>query len=190
MLFSARLDTALTILDELPAHLWTLKLCPRNASRASKWCKIGRRPMKRLLLIAGVLPSSLSERSGVVRVDLRPERVRDHLITAVSERFAGRVDVDSAMVSIYPRPAITGSRLRIQLRNADPRARPVAVCELLPGKRTVQRTDWPAHSTRQCHLWSAQTFAFRPVGSSRRRPSLDNDQPVRAAPRGPFIHRD
>ena len=77
--------------------------------------------MKRLLLIAGVLAVLLAAGAVTWFVwALRPERVRDHLITAVSNRFAARVDVDNAMVGIYPRPAINGTRLRIQLRNADP----------------------------------------------------------------------
>jgi AsmA-like protein len=77
--------------------------------------------MKRLILIAGVLALVVVVGAAVWFVwVLRPERVRDHLIAAVSNRFAARVDVDTAMVSIYPRPAITGTRLRIQLRNADP----------------------------------------------------------------------
>jgi hypothetical protein len=76
--------------------------------------------MKRLILIAGVvaLVGLIAAAAWFVWA-LRPERVRDHLIAAVSNRFAARVDVDTAMVSIYPRPAITGSRLRIHLRNAD-----------------------------------------------------------------------
>src|SRR4051812_7348498 len=82
--------------------------------------------MKRLLLIAGVL--ALLFVVGAVSWfvwTVRPEQVRAHLITAVSNRFASRVDVDSAMVSIYPRPAITGTGLRIQLRNADPNTPPL-----------------------------------------------------------------
>ena len=49
---------------------------------------------------------------------LRPERIREHLITAVSDRFAARIEVDSAEVAVLPRPAISGTRLRIHLRNA------------------------------------------------------------------------
>jgi len=65
--------------------------------------------MKRLLLIAGVLAvlSAIGAATWFVWA-LRPERVREHLITAVSNRFAARVDVDSANVAIYPRPAIEG----------------------------------------------------------------------------------
>ena len=81
--------------------------------------------MKRLLLIAGVLALVvIAGAASWVVWTLRPERVRDHLITAVSNRFASRVDVDAAMVSIYPRPAIT-NRLRIQMRNADPAMPPL-----------------------------------------------------------------
>ena len=50
---------------------------------------------------------------------LRAERVREHLITAVSDRFAAHVDVDAAQLSIVPRPAISGTRLRLHLRDAD-----------------------------------------------------------------------
>jgi hypothetical protein len=82
--------------------------------------------MKRLLLIAGVLALVvIAGAAAWVAWTLRPERIRDHLIAAVSNRFAGRVDVDAATVSVYPRPAITGSRLRIQLRNADPQMPPL-----------------------------------------------------------------
>ena len=76
--------------------------------------------MKRLFLIAGVLAVLFAAGAATWFVwALRPDQVRQHLITAVSNRFAARVDVDDANVSIYPRPAITGTRLRIQLRNAD-----------------------------------------------------------------------
>jgi hypothetical protein len=77
--------------------------------------------MKRLLLIAGVLALVvIAGAAAWVVWTLRPERVRNHLIDAVSNRFAADVDVDAAMVSIYPRPAISGTRLRLRLRNADP----------------------------------------------------------------------
>jgi hypothetical protein len=49
---------------------------------------------------------------------LRPERVREHLVAAVSDRFAARVDAETAQVSIVPRPAINGTRLSIHLRDA------------------------------------------------------------------------
>jgi hypothetical protein len=82
--------------------------------------------MKRLVLVAGVLALLLVAGAAAwFAWTLRPERVREHLITAVSNRFAGRVDVDAATVSIYPRPAITGTRLRIQLRNAEADAPPL-----------------------------------------------------------------
>ncbi|HKH72496.1 MAG TPA: AsmA-like C-terminal region-containing protein [Vicinamibacterales bacterium] len=82
--------------------------------------------MKRLLLIAGVLALLFVVGAAAWFVwTVRPERVRAHLISAVSNRFASRVDVDSAMVSLYPRPTITGTGLRIQLRNADPALPPL-----------------------------------------------------------------
>ena len=76
--------------------------------------------MRRILLIAGVL-AVLLVAGGTAWFfwQLRPDRVREHIISAVSNRFASRVDVDAAMVKIVPRPAISGRRLRIQLRNAD-----------------------------------------------------------------------
>jgi hypothetical protein len=63
-----------------------------------------------LLLLAGV--------AAWFAWSLRAERVREHLITAVSDRFAARVDVETAQVSIVPRPAIDGTRLRLHLRDA------------------------------------------------------------------------
>src|SRR5262245_4080404 len=82
--------------------------------------------MKRLFLIAGVLVVVFAAGAAIWFVSaLRPERVREHLITAVSNRFAARVDVDSANVSIYPRAAISGTRLRIQLRSAEPDTAPL-----------------------------------------------------------------
>ena len=82
--------------------------------------------MRRVLLIAGVLLFLLVAGGAAwFTWALRPERVREHIISAVSNRFAARVDVDAAMVKIVPRPAITGTRLRIRLRNADPEAPPL-----------------------------------------------------------------
>ena len=76
--------------------------------------------MRRILLIAGVLAVLLGAGGAAWFFwQLRPDRVREHIISAVSNRFASRVDVDAAMVKIFPRPAISGRRLRIQLRNAD-----------------------------------------------------------------------
>lgn len=75
--------------------------------------------MRRFLLVAGVIALFVGIGLVVwVGWALRPERVRQHLITAVSDRFAARVDVDSAQIRIVPRPAIDGTRLRIQLRDA------------------------------------------------------------------------
>jgi hypothetical protein len=82
--------------------------------------------MKRLFLLAGVLALLLLAGGAAwFAWMLRPERVREHLITAVSDRFASRVDVDTAQVSIVPRPAINGTRLRIQLRDAPPDVPPL-----------------------------------------------------------------
>jgi len=76
--------------------------------------------MRRLILIASVLSLLLVVGAAAWFVwTLRPERVREQLIAAVSNRFAARVDVDAANITIIPRPAIAGSRLRVHLRNAD-----------------------------------------------------------------------
>jgi hypothetical protein len=75
--------------------------------------------MRRLILICGVvLIAAVVAATAWFVWTVRPERVREHLITAVSDRFAGRVEVTSAEVSVLPRPAITGTGLRVYLRNA------------------------------------------------------------------------
>jgi hypothetical protein len=75
--------------------------------------------VRRLLLLAGILVVLvLAGVAAWFAWALRAERVREHLITAVSDRFAARVDVDTAQVSIVPRPAINGTRLRLHLRDA------------------------------------------------------------------------
>jgi hypothetical protein len=75
--------------------------------------------MRRLLLASGVLLLVLLGGAAAwFAWTLRPERVREHLIAAVSDRFAARVEVEDAQISIVPRPAIDGRRLRIHLRDA------------------------------------------------------------------------
>lgn len=82
--------------------------------------------MRRLILISGVLfIAAVVAAVAWFAWALRPERVREHLITAVSDRFAARVDVQTAQVSIIPRPAIDGTRLRIHLRGAPADAPPL-----------------------------------------------------------------
>jgi hypothetical protein len=49
---------------------------------------------------------------------LRPERIREHLVNAVNDRFGGRVDAETAQISVVPKPAISGTGVRIYLRNA------------------------------------------------------------------------
>ncbi len=76
--------------------------------------------MRRILLLTGIVAFLLL--AGVASWfawALRAERVREQLITAVSDRFAARVGVDTAEVKILPRPAISGTRLRLHLRDAD-----------------------------------------------------------------------
>ena len=75
--------------------------------------------MRRVILL--ILLASLVLAIGAtvwLALALRPARIREHLITAVSDRFAARIEVDSAEVAVLPRPAISGTRLRIHLRNA------------------------------------------------------------------------
>jgi hypothetical protein len=75
--------------------------------------------MRRFFLVAGVLAFLLIVGAAVwLAWALRPERVREHLVAAVSEPFGARVQVESAQISIIPRPAISGSGLRIHLRDA------------------------------------------------------------------------
>lgn len=82
--------------------------------------------MRRILLIAGILAVLLIAGGAAwFAWQLRPDRVREHIISAVSNRFAARVEVDAAMVDIVPRPSITGSRLRIHLLNADAQLPPL-----------------------------------------------------------------
>ena len=82
--------------------------------------------MKRLLLLAGVLLFVImAAAAGWFVWALRPERVREHLVTAVSDRFDARVEVEDAQISIVPRPAINGKRLRIHLRDAATDAPPL-----------------------------------------------------------------
>jgi hypothetical protein len=82
--------------------------------------------MRRFLLVAGVLALLLIVGAAAwFAWALRPERVREHLVAAVSDRFAGRVDVQTAQISIVPRPAIDGTRLRIRLRDAAADAPPL-----------------------------------------------------------------
>jgi hypothetical protein len=75
--------------------------------------------MRRLILIVllACLVLAIGATVWVARA-LRPDRVRELLVTAVEDRFAARVEVDSAHVAILPRPAISGTRLRIHLRDA------------------------------------------------------------------------
>lgn len=75
--------------------------------------------MRKIFLATGILVVLLLAGAAAWFVwTLRPERVRQHLITAVSDRFAARVDVETAEISIVPRPAINGTRLRLHLRDA------------------------------------------------------------------------
>lgn len=75
--------------------------------------------MRRLILISGVV-LLVAVVSGTVWFfwTIRPAKVREHLIAAVSDRFDASVDVDSAQLSVLPRPSISGTRLRLHLRQA------------------------------------------------------------------------
>jgi hypothetical protein len=75
--------------------------------------------MRRLILLACLLIVAAATAAAVwLGLALRPERVRELLLTTVNDRFAARVEVDSAEIAILPRPAFSGSRLRLHLRDA------------------------------------------------------------------------
>src|SRR5262245_37355240 len=75
--------------------------------------------MRRFFLVAGVLAFLLIVGVAVwLTLALRPERIREHLVTAVSDRFAARVDVETAQIRVVPKPAISGTGLRLSLRDA------------------------------------------------------------------------
>lgn len=75
--------------------------------------------MRRFFLVAGVLAFLLIVGVAVwLTLALRPERIREHLTAAVSDRFGAHVDVETAQIDVMPRPAISGTGLRIQLRGA------------------------------------------------------------------------
>ena len=75
--------------------------------------------MRRFFLVAGVLAFLLIVGVAVwLPMALRPERIREHLIAAVSDRFNARVDAETAQIDVIPRPKISGTGLRIQLRAA------------------------------------------------------------------------
>jgi len=75
--------------------------------------------MRRFFLVAGVLAFLLIVGVAVwLTLALRPERIREHLVTAVSDRFAARVDVDTAQIKVVPKPAISGTGLRLSLRDS------------------------------------------------------------------------
>src|SRR5262245_58411840 len=75
--------------------------------------------MRRFFLVGGVLAFLLIVGVAVwLTLALRPERIREHLVNAVNDRFAARVDAESAQISVLPKPAISGTGLRIFLRDA------------------------------------------------------------------------
>jgi len=134
--------------------------------------------MKRLFLIAGVLVV-LSAIGGAIWFmwGLRPERVREHLITAVSNRFAARVDVDSANVAIYPRPAIEGTRLRIQLRNADAELPPLVSVNSFQASAPFSGLVGPRVRLGNVTLVGTEIH-IPPGGLTPAVASLDNDNPA------------
>lgn len=73
--------------------------------------------MRRFFLVAGVLAFLLIVGVAVwLTWALRPERIRDHLVNVVNDRFAARVDAETAQISVLPKPAISGTGVRIYLR--------------------------------------------------------------------------
>ena len=134
--------------------------------------------MKRLLLIAGVLAvlSAIGAATWFVWA-LRPERVREHLITAVSNRFAARVDADTAMVSVYPRPAIAGTRLRIQLRNADAELPPLVSVNAFQASAPFSGLVGPRIRLGNVTLVGTE-IRIPPGGLTPAVASLDNDNPA------------
>jgi hypothetical protein len=48
---------------------------------------------------------------------VRPEHVKERVIAAVNERFDGRVEADSLEISVFPKPALTGTGVTLRLRD-------------------------------------------------------------------------
>jgi hypothetical protein len=71
---------------------------------------------RRLLLVLGVL--------GLVAMgvgvwfwwQIRPDKINDRIVTALSQRFNADVEVSSVEITLLPRPAISGTGLSIKLR--------------------------------------------------------------------------
>jgi len=138
--------------------------------------------MRRVLLIAGALTLLLAAGAAAwLAWTLRPERVREHLINAVSDRFAGRVDVDDATIGVIPRPAISGQRLRIQLRNAPADTPPLVSVNAFEASAPVRGLIGPRVRLGNVTLIGTD-IRIPPGGLKGAASSLDTDRP--AAPGG------
>ena len=72
--------------------------------------------MKRLLLAAAVLVI-IAGAVALVWASRSTPYVRDRIVEALNQHFASRVEVSTIEVSVWPRPAISGSGLSLHYRN-------------------------------------------------------------------------
>ena len=69
--------------------------------------------MRRRLILASCLLFAMG--GAVLLWEVRPGRVRERLMAALSERFGGHVDTSSLEISVFPRPTITGMGFTLRL---------------------------------------------------------------------------